>query len=222
MNPETSRICADKQIGEVWVTGASVAQGYWNKPEETQQVFQAVLLDTEGHPLSRKSFMRTGDLGFFQGDELFITGRLKDLIIIRGQNYYPQDIELTVEDSHPALRINSGVAFSMDVKGVEKLVVVYELNRSYLRNLADEEVFKCIGQAIASQYALETYAIALIKTGTLPKTSSGKVRRSTAKADFLSGVLTIISDWSQNPTHRADFKSLQSELGSIMSQLQAE
>ncbi|MGD1896237.1 MAG: fatty acyl-AMP ligase [Phormidesmis sp.] len=220
-NPDTSRLCTEGEIGEIWVTGESVAQGYWNNPKETQRAFQATLLDADGKPVSNKPFMRTGDLGFLQKDELFITGRLKDLIIIRGQNHYPQDIELTVEESHPALRTNSGVAFSIDVKSTEKLVIVYELKRSYLRKPISEEVFKRIREAVASRHALQTYAIALVKTGTVPKTSSGKVRRSTTKADFLNGNLTIVSDWSQNPAHRTDFKNLQSELGSMMSRLQA-
>ena len=114
--------CAPDHIGEVWIAGASVTQGYWNKVEETEHTFQAYLADTGEGP-----FLRTGDMGFFQDGVLFVTGRIKDLIIIRGRNYYPQDIELTVERCHPTIRVGCCAAFSIDVDGKEQLVVLAEI-----------------------------------------------------------------------------------------------
>ncbi|MBD0347198.1 MAG: fatty acyl-AMP ligase, partial [Coleofasciculus sp. Co-bin14] len=127
VDPETLTPCSDNQVGEIWVSGPSISQGYWNRPEETRHAFQAYLADAADEP-----FLRTGDLGFLQDGELFITGRLKDLMIIRGQNHYPQDIELTVEKSHPALRLGSGAAFTVEVRGEERLVIVQEVERTYL------------------------------------------------------------------------------------------
>src|SRR6185369_17208286 len=123
VNPETLTRCAPDEVGEIWVSGPGIAQGYWQKPKETRETFQAHLADTHEGP-----FLRTGDLGFINGGELFVTGRLKDLIIIRGLNHYPQDIELTAERSHPALRLGGGVAFSIDVDSEERLVMVNEID----------------------------------------------------------------------------------------------
>src|SRR5947209_16461142 len=172
--------CVPEQIGEIWLAGGSVAQGYWQRAEETKQTFQAHLADTGEGP-----FLRTGDLGFLYDGELFIAGRLKDLIIIRGNNHYPQDIELTVEQSHPALRAGCGVAFSVDVDGEERLVVVQEVERQYLR--ADmTEVVGSIRQAIAEQHELQVYAVVLIKPGSMLKTSSGKIQRRACRESFLA------------------------------------
>ncbi len=102
-------------MGEIWVAGPSVAQGYWNRPEETRQTFQAYVQETNEGP-----FLRTGDLGFIQNGELFVTGRLKDMIVIRGRNYYPQDIERLVQESHPSLEEGRGAAFSVDRLGCSK------------------------------------------------------------------------------------------------------
>ncbi|MDZ7967991.1 MAG: fatty acyl-AMP ligase [Nostoc sp. DedSLP03] len=129
-NPESLTPCSNGEVGEIWVAGSSVAGGYWNKPQETQQTFNTQLRDTK-----EGLFLRTGDLGFLLDGELFITGRLKDIIIIRGQNHYPQDIEFTVENNHPALRPNCGAAFSVEIEGVEQLVIIQEVERTYLRQL---------------------------------------------------------------------------------------
>ena len=167
VDPEAATLCPVGRIGEIWVSGPSVAQGYWRRPEETQDTFRAYVADTGAGP-----FLRTGDLGFLQDGELFITGRLKDLIIIRGRNYYPQDIELTVERSHPALQLGGGAAFTMEVKGDERLVVVQEVQRQY-RNPDVAEVAQAIRGAVAEDFELQVYAVVLLKTGSLSKTSSG-------------------------------------------------
>ncbi|HEV7905584.1 MAG TPA: AMP-binding protein, partial [Pyrinomonadaceae bacterium] len=178
------------EVGEIWVSGASVARGYWGRPEETAATFQAHLADTgEG------AFLRTGDLGFLHEGELFVTGRLKDLIVIRGLNHYPQDIELTVEQAHPSLRPGCGAAFSVDVAGEERLVVVQEADH-HERDLA--AVVGQIRQAVAEEHELQVYAVVLIKKNTLPKTSSGKIQRHAARNKFLEKSFDALSEWRAN------------------------
>ncbi|HEX4204093.1 MAG TPA: beta-ketoacyl synthase N-terminal-like domain-containing protein, partial [Ktedonobacteraceae bacterium] len=136
----------------------------------------------------------TGDLGFAHDGQLFITGRLKDLIIIRGTNHYPQDIELTVDACHPALRAGSGAAFSVEAAGEERLVIVQEVERQYLRSNLDE-VVQAIRKTVAENHELQTYAVVLLKTGTMLKTSSGKVQRRGARQAFLADELEEVFAW---------------------------
>lgn len=187
VNPETLKSCSPEIVGEIWVSGSTIAQGYWEKPQETQETFQAYLADTGAGP-----FLRTGDLGFIKDGELFITGRLKEIILIRGRNNYPQDIEYTVQNSHPALRPSCGAAFTVENKGEEKLVVVQEVERTWLRKVDIDEVKRAIRKAVVQEYDLQVYAIALIRTGSLPKTSSGKIQRRGCRAKFLEGSLEIL------------------------------
>ena len=130
VHPESSIACAHDEIGEIWVSGPSVTQGYWNQPEETERSFHAYLADTGEGP-----FLRTGDLGFVRDGELFVTGRLKDLIIIGGRNLYPHDIELTVEQSHAVVRPGCCVAFSVDVADEERLIIAAEVERRHYRKV---------------------------------------------------------------------------------------
>ena len=146
VDPQSFQSCPNGQVGEVWVAGPSVTQGYWNRPVQTEETFHAYLSTGES------PFLRTGDLGFLQEGELFITGRLKDLIIIFGRNHYPQDIELSVEKCHISLRTGCGAAFSVEVEGKEKLVVVQEVERTYLRQLDSHEVFRAIRRVIAEEH----------------------------------------------------------------------
>ncbi|ASC71044.1 peptide synthetase [Halomicronema hongdechloris C2206] len=185
-HPETQIRCAGDEIGEIWVSGPSVGQGYWQRPAESEQTFAAYLADTGVGP-----FLRTGDLGFLHQGELFITGRTKDLIIIRGRNLYPQDIELTTERSHPALRSGGGAAFMVEEQREEKLVVVQELE--FRQKPDPEEVTAAIREAIAQEHEVQAYAVVLIKPGTIPKTSSGKIQRRATRAGFLAGHLEVIS-----------------------------
>jgi acyl-CoA synthetase (AMP-forming)/AMP-acid ligase II len=214
VDPDSGTACPDHRVGEVWVCGPSVAQGYWHQAEATQHTFQAFLADTGEGP-----FLRTGDLGFLQAGELFITGRIKDVIIIRGQNYYPQDIEQTVENSHAALRPHGGAAFAVEVKGAERLVVVHEVERTYLRKLDVQEVVGNIRQAVAAEHDLQVYAAILVKPGSIPKTSSGKIRRHACKSAFMSGSLQVVKDWSENPQQKAEFLLIQSEVSSLLENL---
>lgn len=196
INPNTLIRCSSNEVGEIWVSNLSIAQGYWNRPEETKQTFKAYTVDTGEGP-----FLRTGDLGFIKDGQLFITGRLKDVIIIRGHNHYPQDIEFTVENSHPSLRKNSGAAFGIEVDNEEKLVVVQEVQRSWLRELDFNEVNGDIRQELMAQHELQVYAIALLKSGSIPKTSSGKIMRRACRIKFIEGTLEVINSGGGNPEH---------------------
>ena len=206
VNPESLTRCKKGQVGEIWVTGGSIASGYWNRPQVTQEKFQAYLKDTGEGP-----FLCTGDLGFLSDGELFVTGRLKDLIIIRGQNHYPQDIELTVENSHPSLRNYSSAVFSVEMEGEERLVVACEVERTYLRNLNPEEVVKGLRKAVSEEHDLQLYAVVLLKTGSIPKTSSGKIQRHACRTGFLNGSLDVLGEWTLN-LQEMDLPPLQTAL----------
>jgi amino acid adenylation domain-containing protein len=185
-NPETFKSCQLDEIGEIWVSGASVGQGYWNRESDTRETFGAYLSDTGEGP-----FLRTGDLGFLEDGELFVTGRAKDLIIIRGRNLYPQDIELTSERSHSCLRSGASAAFTVLVNNEEKLVVVQELE---FRAKPDKtEVIGAIRQAISEEHQVQVYAVVLIKPGSIPKTSSGKIQRRATRAQFEKDELNVVA-----------------------------
>ncbi len=187
---DTLTPCPPTRVGEIWVSSPSVAQGYWQHPTETESTFRAHLTTT-----NETAFLRTGDLGFLHNGELFITGRLKDLLIIRGSNHYPQDIERTVEQSHPGLRQGCGAAFAVDVQDEERLVVVYEVERAYLSR-DPGEIINSIRRAVAEEHALQVYAVVLVKTATIPKTSSGKIQRRACREEYLAGGLDVVARWT--------------------------
>ncbi|GAC1343812.1 MAG: fatty acyl-AMP ligase [Ktedonobacteraceae bacterium] len=193
VHPETLTRSLPNEVGEIWLSGPSVAQGYWNRPEDTNRTFQAYLADTGEGP-----FLRTGDLGFLKDSELFITGRIKDLIIIDGRNHYPQDIELTVERSLPALRPGCCAAFSIDVAGEERLVIVAEVERRYQPRYhqmsQSDAIVQAIRRAVAEYHELRVYVVSLLKPGSIPKTSSGKVQRHACRTNFLTGSLDVIEE----------------------------
>ncbi len=189
VDPEKQTRCQRDAIGEIWIAGPSVAQGYWNRPEDSEQIFRARLADTGEGP-----FLRTGDLGFIHAGQLFVTGRLKDLIIIRGLNYYPQDIERTVERSHEALRAGCGVAFAVEVETEERLVVVQEIERQYIRKLDAGAVIGAIRQGVSQEHGIRVDTVVLIKTSSLPKTTSGKVQRRLCREHFLQGSLHVVAE----------------------------
>ena len=194
VHPDTLNPCEPDEIGEIWVSGPSIAQGYWNNPIDTKQAFQAFIQDTGEGP-----YLRTGDMGFLRNGELFITGRLKDLIIIHGRNHYPQDIELTVEKSHPALQPSGGAAFSVPIEDEERLVIVQELTRQHRKANVDQ-VAKAIRKAVAEDHDLQVYAILLVKPLSIPKTSSGKIKRHACKREFLENRLDVIGEWKATPS----------------------
>lgn len=185
VDPAALTPCGPGQVGEIWVRGQSISPGYWNKPQETAQIFHA-FLDGRG------PFLRTGDLGFLHGSELFVTGRIKDLIIIRGRNSYPQDIELTVERSSPMLRAGAGAAFAIPAGGEERLVIVHEIEREHLA-ANPENLVQIIRQNVVQEHDLQPYAVALIRPGSIPKTSSGKIQHYACRAAFLDGALKLVA-----------------------------
>ena len=196
VDPRTRRKCEDGQVGEVWIAGPSVAAGYWNRPEESAKVFCGLLADTGQGP-----FLRTGDLGFLLHNELFVTGRMKDLIIINGRNLYPQDVEITAQASHPGLQPFGAVAFSVEHESQERLVVAQEVQRESLRGNS-AEMIAAIRQAIVRDYEVQAFAVALLKPGQVPRTSSGKVRRSLCKSSLMAGELETVE---LHPEPHSDF-----------------
>ncbi|HVR95764.1 MAG TPA: AMP-binding protein, partial [Thermoanaerobaculia bacterium] len=189
VDPESGVPCLPGQVGEIWVAGPSVAQGYWQRPEETAVTFGARLADGTG------PFLRTGDLGFVSEGEVFLTGRLKDLIILRGRNHYPQDLELTAERSHAGLRTGGGAAFAVDVDGEERLVIVHEVDRHAVAGLEGdkaEEIAAAVRQRVAEEHEVSVAEVVLIRPETLPRTSSGKVRRRACREMYLQGTLRVL------------------------------
>ena len=189
VDPDTQRRIAPCRVGEIWVSGPHITRGYWRIRTATAETFEARITGEPG-----RSWLRTGDLGFLdETGNLFITGRIKDLIIIRGMNHYPQDIERTVQDSHPALRRDCGAAFALtDEDGNEKLVVVQEVERTHRKSLDFAAVAGYIREAVTRQHEIAIETIALIPPATLPKTTSGKIQRSLAKRLWLDGTLEVL------------------------------
>jgi acyl-CoA synthetase (AMP-forming)/AMP-acid ligase II len=181
------------QIGEIWLASPSLGKGYWNRLTESEQAFHAYRADTGAGP-----FFRTGDLGFLQDGELFITGRQKEMIIIWGRNHYPHNIEQTVEQSHPALQSGASAAFSLAFNGEEQLGVAQEVDRRALRTLDGDTVILAIRQMIAVQHGVDVFAVVLLKPGQLPKTSSGKVKRHACREQWLAGQLDVVGEWRRD------------------------
>jgi len=186
VNPRIQIACQAGEVGEVWLAGAGIAAGYWERPEESDATFKATVAGSGEGP-----YLRTGDLGFIHRGELFLTGRLKDLIIVRGRNYYPHDLEWTAEQAHPGLRRGCGAAFSIESEAGERVVLVYEIEKK-LPESDMAEVMSCIRRAMAEEYELEVYSVVLVKSGTISRTSSGKIQRHACRADFESGQLTVV------------------------------
>ena len=193
VNPQTAKICSNNEIGEIWVKGPNVAQGYWNKKQLTDSIFNAYTQDNFDGP-----FLRTGDLGFLYAHELYVTGRIKELIIIRGRNHYPQDIEITAQSSHPILRQGWGAAFMIKIDNEEKAVLVQEVIKSFDDAFDLELVTTCIRMALADQQSLELHDIVLIKQGRLPTTSSGKICRHLCSQEYIDGSFSALYSLSNN------------------------
>ncbi len=190
VNPKTGALSAADEIGEIWIKSDTVAQGYWHNPKATDETFNARISNYAGGP-----FLRTGDMGFIYKDELYIAGRIKDMIIIQGHNYYPQDIELTVEKCHPAVRPSCGAAFALDDGTQEHLVVVQEIKKEFRKSDNLQEVANAIRMAVAKSHGLRASAVILIKPSTIEKTTSGKIQRHAAKESFLHGTLDVLHEW---------------------------
>ncbi|MEQ8836983.1 MAG: AMP-binding protein, partial [Lacipirellulaceae bacterium] len=207
----TQKTCAPGEIGEVWVRGESVATGYWQQASADCPTFAATLANgIEG----QNRFMRTGDLGFIDDEpgepELYVTGRTKDVIIIRGRNHYPQDIERSAQEAH--LAIDMGAAFSVEAEGGEQLVVVHQVHREHRRGNLDEAV-QAVRSAIVDQHEINPQAIVLIKPASLPLTTSGKVQRSRCRDLYEAGELSVLAYWKQPVLESSTEASLESPLG---------
>ena len=199
VHPETLISCQPGEVGEIWVSGSSVAKGYWQQPKVTELTFNAYLKDTKKGP-----FLRTGDLGFLDRGELFFTGRLKDMIVIKGRNHYPQDIEKTVEETNSWIRPSCVASFSIDLAGEEKLIVLAEVERRYWSSnrlsvksngnstsdtISVKDLTQSIKREIFKNHDLQVHTILLLKPGSLPKTSSGKIQRHACRTDFVNSDL---------------------------------
>lgn len=189
VDPDTLAPCDDRRVGEIWVSGDSVASAYWNKPEDSQQTFGARIRDDD------RGYLRTGDLGFLDDGQLFVTGRLKDLIILGGRNYYPQDLELAAERSHPSLRPGHAAAFALggtDDVGAERLALALEVTRHH-RESENESVFSAVRRALADHEGILPDVIVLVRQNGIPRTSSGKVQRRATRAMLLGDELDIVA-----------------------------
>lgn len=173
------------RVGEIWIAGPSVAAGYWNRPDATAESFGQRLAN--GGP---GSFLRTGDLGFVDEGQLYVVGRLKDLIIIRGKNFHPQDIEVVVAGCHDAFRTDCGAAFPVDLDGEERLVIVQEIDRQK-RAIDLQDLQARVRKAVLQAFDLRPHEIVFLRNSTLPKTTSGKVQRRETKRRYLAGELTV-------------------------------
>ncbi len=177
VDPDNATCCSNGRIGEIWLSGPSIAQGYWQNPEMSDKAFV--------HDDLGQLWLRTGDLGFIDDGELFVSGRLKDLIIIRGRNYYPHDLEYAVEAATDALSPASTVAFSVDEGDGEKLIVLAELKRNRVRQKDYRNEFSAIRTRLTEECGIQASQILFLKPGAILKTSSGKLRRNACKALFL-------------------------------------
>ncbi len=201
VDPQTLTPCQSGKIGEIWVTGPSIADGYWNNDSLiSHNTFNASLEEK-----ADLNFLRTGDLGFIDRGELFVTGRLKDVIIINGRNHYPQDIERTVEDCNPFIRPSCVASFAIAVKGEDQLVVLAEVDRHYWdrqknstksqeeiaaeKAEKEQRLIQTIRSAISKHHDLQTHSILILKSGAIPKTSSGKIQRHVCRDRFLNDEL---------------------------------
>jgi acyl-CoA synthetase (AMP-forming)/AMP-acid ligase II len=192
VDPETRRECGPDEVGEIWIAGPSVGQGYWGKPDETAQTFAASLADTGAGP-----FLRTGDLGFLRAGELFITGRCKDLVVIGGANYYPNDIEMTVQDCHPVLVSGRGAVFAIapEQGGADQLVVAHEVDRDRISEAELHEIVDGVQAAMSENHRIQADSVVLVQAMRIPTTSSGKIQRSACRQQFLDHTLDTVAEW---------------------------
>jgi acyl-CoA synthetase (AMP-forming)/AMP-acid ligase II len=203
VDPERRLQCAPGEEGEIWLAGPSIARGYWNNPEQTARVFNAFLADTGGGP-----FLRSGDLGFVVDGTVYITGRIKDLIILRGRKLFPQDIEYSVAHAHPLIREHGVAAFSTDDGQMEQLVVIAELNLRRLRKTESGEtppadasppdflrIALDLVETIFREHEARVSTALLVPPGQIARTSSGKIQRFTCRERFLSGSLETLFRW---------------------------
>ncbi|KTD63681.1 acyl-CoA synthetase [Legionella santicrucis] len=210
VNLNTLTELPEKTLGEIWASGPSIAKGYWNKVKLTKATFENQLADTPG-----VTYLRTGDLGFLNQGDLYVTGRIKDLIIIRGKNYYPQDIEQAITQSHHAFDTQSAAAFTVEIQERQELIVIQEIRREAISTIEPDLLFSKIQALLLDQFGLVPYSIVLVKPYSLPKTSSGKIQRWLARKAFLDNTLKNIACWNKDSKNQADTISLTSSTNEI-------
>jgi acyl-CoA synthetase (AMP-forming)/AMP-acid ligase II len=193
VHPHSHDVLPENQVGEIWLRGQSVAAGYWNRPQETRETFQASTSSGDG------PFLGTGDLGFLSGGELFVTGRLKDLLIVNGRNLYPQDIEEIVRDVHPAVAQTAGVAFPID-NGREHVVLIQGIQSARLNGLDPAELAAPIKLAVARAFEIPAPSVVLVQRSGVHLTTSGKVQRQSMRAAFLENRLEALVHEDVDPT----------------------
>jgi malonyl CoA-acyl carrier protein transacylase len=196
VNPETKEICKENEIGEIWIKSASVGKGYWGKEEISRQQFMAAT------SCGKSPFLRTGDLGFINDNELYITGRIKDLIIIRGRNYYPHDIEKAVNESHEYLNGLRCAAFSIDKNNLEKLVIIIEVRRKPQELGA--EICSAIVRKISENFNIGVHFIGFTAIGTIPVTTSGKLQRGKSRLNYLKNEFNFLYSFSEDDIQHQD------------------
>lgn len=200
VDPETGLSCVDGTEGEIWITGPSVTLGYWNRAETSEAVFRARLRDRDANATRRSDaryqqaeFLRTGDLGFVDRDQLFVTGRIKDLIILRGRNYYPQDIEQAIGEGVQSIRFHSCAAFSVESAGEVHLVVATEVRRKKIGTTETEQIFMQMRRVLTEVCEVPIGELILVPPGTIMKTSSGKIQHQAIKQAYLTGQMAILA-----------------------------
>jgi aryl carrier-like protein len=189
VDPLTHAEVGSDGVGEVWVRGPGVTRGYWNRPQDNEVIFGARLAITGDGP-----FMRTGDLGFVHEGILYLTGRLKETMIFWGRNVYPLDIEQTVAGCHDSLKLNGGAAFAAEINNQEQLIVAQEVMRPGKLDL--QAIASQVRQAIMAEHRVPLYSLVLIRPGSLPKTSSGKIQRGEARKKYLARELDVVAEWT--------------------------
>ena len=190
VSPDTLNTMTSDIVGEIWVKGSSVTNGYWKNPKKTEEDFNAFTNDTKKGP-----YLRTGDLGFLHKGELYICGRAKDLLIIRGRNYYPQDIEAVVSSSNTSLSQGNAAAFSIEVDNREQLVIAQEVQRTHMKKLNKDAIFDDIKEAVTMDCELQVHDILLLRPGQILKTSSGKIQRQANKKAYLENSFKVITSY---------------------------
>jgi len=191
VDPDTLELCDNDQVGEIWVHSDSVAKGYWQQSDETAHAFAGEIKGDD----SKKRYLRTGDLGFLHEEELYVTGRIKDLIILYGKNHYPQDIEYTLHHAAFHTLLGKCAAFVIHSKEDYKLTVMCEIKNRFIELPEQETLFNTIFQCIYQEHQLEVQNIVLIPLKSMPHTTSGKIKRNFCRSHFLDGTLPVVATW---------------------------
>ncbi|MFJ4651976.1 fatty acyl-AMP ligase [Nocardia sp. NPDC088792] len=182
VDPETRRRCPANLVGEIWLRGASIAAGYWNKPAENERAFAAQIPGEDG-----ERYLRTGDLGFVSDGELYVSGRIKELMIVHGRNIFPQDIERTIVSGHPMLRPGGCAVFAASIDNEDRVLVVQELT-----DVSEEEreaLAGSIRDIVSRTHAISLHRVVFVGKGEVPKTTSGKIQRQRLREQYSSAAV---------------------------------